>query len=488
MNFPLVLDIALGLIFIYFILSLLASEIQEIIGTLLQWRAEHLKQSIEGLLAGQDAASAEAARDLSDRLYDSPLIRSLNQEARGGRSRRIRCLMHGLGQGYRWITRTRNTFGGATSGPSYIPAEAFANSLLESLQLEPLQQLLASGRLKQLVEERLLLPINHVLNDLKASMANETLLDPERRQLEQSIQQILVDFQERRVTLADTLERLLAQVDEFMVMAEEVLPADHHLSQTFLRRVSFLKRQLATNSQEKTALLNQLWPSLKEVLTVFEQDSPLRRQLLSLERGADPRVKALVQHLKTQVLPDSLKASLMVLAEKGQKKAAQMEDEINQMETAVATWFNRGMDRASGVYKRNAKAVALILGVAIAITVNADSLHIATRLAADPTVRLALTQAAEQYAPEASSGNLQQDLSQMQDAVHRSLDELPFPLGHSEAVVRQQQLAEADWQLPVPRRLLGWLISGIAIAMGANFWFDLLKKVIGVRSSGKAES
>ncbi|HEY9616481.1 MAG TPA: hypothetical protein V6C64_06560, partial [Microcoleaceae cyanobacterium] len=34
------------------------------------------------------------------------------------------------------------------------------------------------------------------------------------------------------------------------------------------------------------------------------------------------------------------------------------------------------------------------------------------------------------------------------------------------------------------RIILGWLLSGIAIAMGAPFWFDLLGKVMNVRNTG----
>ena len=45
-----IVDITISLIVIYFALSLLSSEIQELLTTLLQWRAVHLKQSIEGLL------------------------------------------------------------------------------------------------------------------------------------------------------------------------------------------------------------------------------------------------------------------------------------------------------------------------------------------------------------------------------------------------------------------------------------------------------
>ena len=32
--------------------------------------------------------------------------------------------------------------------------------------------------------------------------------------------------------------------------------------------------------------------------------------------------------------------------------------------------------------------------------------------------------------------------------------------------------------------ILGWSLSGLAIAMGAPFWFDVLGKVVNVRNTG----
>jgi hypothetical protein len=40
MNLPVIIDIIIGLVFIYLSLSLLASEIQELIATVLLWRAK----------------------------------------------------------------------------------------------------------------------------------------------------------------------------------------------------------------------------------------------------------------------------------------------------------------------------------------------------------------------------------------------------------------------------------------------------------------
>ena len=34
--------------------------------------------------------------------------------------------------------------------------------------------------------------------------------------------------------------------------------------------------------------------------------------------------------------------------------------------------------------------------------------------------------------------------------------------------------------------LLGWLLTTAALTMGAPFWFDLLKNVIGLRATGPA--
>lgn len=85
MNLPFILDVAIGLFFIYLILSLLASEIQEVIATVFQWRAKHLKESIEIILSGDTKETKEVkpARNLANIPYTSPLIENINQEAKG---------------------------------------------------------------------------------------------------------------------------------------------------------------------------------------------------------------------------------------------------------------------------------------------------------------------------------------------------------------------------------------------------------------------
>lgn len=485
MNFPIVLDIALGLVFIFFVLSLLASEIQEIIGTLLQWRAEHLKQSIEVLLAGNEREKEAAAQELADALYESPWIRSLNQEAKGTIARSFRRISHFIGRVYRTLTGQRNVFGaGKTSGPSYIPPEAFANSLLERMQLGNLWQVLAHDRIYGFSRDRVLAPVSNILSDLKASTGNEFLLNAELQQLEAGLRQIVDDFKAGIVSLPESLDRVVNRLEDFGLMAEDILPENHPLTETFLRRLEYIQRGLASTPVEKAALLSKLRPSVAQLLDIFDSNSPAYSELSRLAQGGNPEARALIERLAQAPITPALRSSLAAIARKVEVTADTARDDVQLFGYELEKWFDRGMERATGVYKRNAKAVALLIGIATAISINADSFHIATRLAVDPILRTSITQAADQLVA-VSPGDFNQDIEQVQAAVNQALDEIPFPLGYSDVVVQQQLAAEQSWPIPlIPRRLLGWLVSGFAISMGSTFWFNVLKKVINVRNTG----
>lgn len=511
MTIPFILEIAVGLVFIYLTLSLIASEIQEIVGTLLQWRAEHLKRSIEVLIAANDEESKLTARAFADRLYDTPLLRSLNQEASGPIAHFFRLLNQAIGKVYRGVTQTRNVFGQKTSGPSYIPGKTFAQALLENLQIEELRKVLLESRLVRFLEDKLLLPLNEMVNDLRASTANEFLLNVEFRNLEQSIGQLVNDFREKRATLSETIDRLIVRLDDFAAAAQEVLPDNHHLTETFMRRLKYLRTGLASTTLDKAALLNAIQPSLQELVSVLDKNSVVYRELKNLVGTNNTSAKEIFDKIDSQPLPESLRQSLASLADKAKSSLAakasdtvlntvqniaeepitnlkiylsDMESDVKSLGLEIENWFDRGMDRATGVYRRNAKAVSVLIGIAIAISLNADSLHILDRLSRDPAVRSAISQAAEDVA----ASNQSASLDQIEAEIDEAFSALPIPLGYGAVVVEKQRDAQRTWFIPfIPRRFLGWLITGFALSMGANFWFSLLKRVINVKNTGKAE-
>jgi hypothetical protein len=177
-------------------------------------------------------------------------------------------------------------------------------------------------------------------------------------------------------------------------------------------------------------------------------------------------------------IPPSTVKSLEVLAERAQERVRNVEEDINQLRREIELWFDRSMDRATGVYKRNAKGVAIIIGFLVAAAANADTFHIVSRLSKDSTLPTAITQ-------RASQANI--------DEVNQALLEIPIPLGRDAINLSQQDEESKDWKnwkigswsFRSVKRYLGWLLSGIAISMGASFWFDLLNRVVNVRNAGK---
>ncbi|NET52124.1 MAG: hypothetical protein F6K09_26555, partial [Merismopedia sp. SIO2A8] len=75
---------------------------------------------------------------------------------------------------------------------------------------------------------------------------------------------------------------------------------------------------------------------------------------------------------------------------------------------------------------------------------------------------------------------------EVKEAMEVALKDLPLPIGWKAEVVAQQKEQEqaSGWQFPILRRLIGWLISGVALSMGASFWYNLIGRVIRVRNTG----
>jgi hypothetical protein len=164
-----------------------------------------------------------------------------------------------------------------------------------------------------------------------------------------------------------------------------------------------------------------------------------------------------------------------------------VEDEIYQFKTEIQVWFDRSMERASGVYKRNAKGIAFLIGFFLAIAVNADTFHIISRLTTDSALREALTTNAELVKKDClltqdNTGANTEDLECVRQKFNSSIS---LPLGRDEANLKQQTQESKGWFYPPLRSFLGWIVSGFAIMMGAPFWFELLGKIINVRNAGK---
>ncbi|MBW4682768.1 MAG: hypothetical protein KME19_22145 [Microcoleus vaginatus WJT46-NPBG5] len=486
MSIPLILDIAVGLIFIYLILSLLASEIQELITTLLQWRAEHLKKSIEVLIAGgnDDSANAQKARILANSLYDYPLLRNLNQEAKGRLAKAFRRISDGVIKlGRQMLPKDKNVFGKKDSGPSYIPAESFARTLIDALKIKPLAHILSISRVQKFKQDRLLEKIVAVVTEADISEDKKTIFEKELNKFDQSLEEIVADLRSATTTLEMSIERMSDKLDTWIGNCEIGLPADDPSSQMFVSRLKLLKQDIF-GENERRVLLGTLKPKLEEVMQVIARSPELYSEF---EKAVNDKESDTYREISTLIdtLPDSLKASMVELTNRVKSGSASIEDDITQLQIQVETWFDRSLDRASGVYKRNAKGVAILIGLVVAVIANTDTFHIVESLSRNSVLRATITQNAEQVVtrnPKGAAG-----LTKLKTEMREALADVSIPIGWSKANQEQQFSQKEDWKIPYLKQIVGWIVSGLAISMGSSFWFGLLNKIVNVRNTGKSD-
>jgi len=137
---------------------------------------------------------------------------------------------------------------------------------------------------------------------------------------------------------------------------------------------------------------------------------------------------------------------------------------INRIEEEVAAWFDTGMDRVAGVYKRKVQLWAFFIGLGLAIILNVDTVKIAQALWLQPGVMRGFT-------PPPSGETPQQAIDQLQA--------IGVPFGWNEKAVDYFKTG-ANWLYV----LTGWLITAIATVFGAPFWFDTLQRFVQLRGAG----
>jgi hypothetical protein len=155
------------------------------------------------------------------------------------------------------------------------------------------------------------------------------------------------------------------------------------------------------------------------------------------------------------------------------------------------------MDRVSGWYKRRVQRIILGLGLGVVILVNADTITIGNSLSVDASMRNSLVAAAQEYAranpsssprPSPNGGEMfeacKRDENSPECRVERNLahiGQLGLPVGWAIDDTRTVPRSVGGWVTKV----FGWLVTAAAISLGAPFWFDLLNKIMVVRSTVK---
>ncbi len=187
--------------------------------------------------------------------------------------------------------------------------------------------------------------------------------------------------------------------------------------------------------------------------------------LFDILAPANPAQSRTVQNLKNGLanLPDArVRTTVLGLLDSGQQN-------VDLAQQRIENWYDDVMERASGAYKRKAQAYIAGIGFLLCISLNADSLMIMKELWSDATLRAALVSEAQK--DQANGGH-----DVLRDIRAASVP----PIGWASDTVRCLPRDSLAWLL----KIFGILISSVAVAMGAPFWFDLLNNIGNLRLTG----
>jgi hypothetical protein len=459
MDLGAIVDVAIGIIFVWIVLSLTTIQIQEWITTRLDKRAKDLEDAIHEMLANPN---------LKAQFYDHPVIRGLTARKRRDPSR-----IPGWFYRYpilRGFTKEKR------KRPSYIPSRQFALALFDiamtaNTEASIIQQGIFRLRddlhnsRKLTVHQAVIEELNLLAELARSAAATEagtaiTLRTTEF--LKEKLKRFIEDFHKKYPSI---------QLDEEVI----------HV----------IEEKLRVALEEAPVLREQM----QEVVDKQPEDD-INSGLAKLRRG----VAAL------SVISPEVNQTLSALLLNVEEYAADKEERIAKARGNIEKWFDDSMDRVSGVFKRYSQAMALIIGFLLALLLNVDSIDLTLYLWRDPSVRQVLAAQATQYQITQQNGqnNPQQSLQDLQN----QLSELNLPVGWGISDIQQASSCKAfpgksdafgvpllntkkclapphaNSQTNLLLKLGGIFLTALAARQGAPFWFDVLRRAANLRGTG----
>jgi hypothetical protein len=213
-------------------------------------------------------------------------------------------------------------------------------------------------------------------------------------------------------------------------------------------------------------------------------------------------------------------------------KMGDWEKSLQDARKSIEDWFDNSMDKLSVWYKKRTRHVIFWIGVIICITLNLDSIQIAKKLYRNESLRESIVAAAvnvtekssleefiEKKSKQKEKTNTEENVPKKEEKkitvtledlykeyknLNMELKELGFPIGWKKSdfsylIGNNDKTKEDDkkkkgqegnkttkcgviiyrWFL----KILGLILTAIAISLGAPFWFDMIRKLVSLRKA-----
>ncbi|MFZ4826608.1 MAG: hypothetical protein ACOYLB_04575 [Phototrophicaceae bacterium] len=406
-----IIQVMIGVLFVYILLSLLVSQINQVIAYVLNIRAEQLRKRIGEIVVDPS---------VQKQILSHPLVGLVSDSTKGG---------------------NRRTFiSNRTAQISQVASSSFAKAMV-NIFTDPYLELYSAIALVRNEEERDTL--EEIVTQLRANANDPT--------------------------------RSVAVLNHLHEKINQLTPADR---------------------KDRKALLRSLGSVSASLRSLQSGNSRLYLLLEGVNRVENRAFQQAMDSILTRV------------------------QDVHEAEAAIEEWFTNKMDQTKSVYAMTMQALSLGVGIFLAIALNVDSLQLAKSLWTDPILRNSLSTLAQTTdlasAIESSStldipldGSTTDQIVQSYATAQGTVDQLlalNLPIGwtfriptEADATTGYQAVNDprnlyalvnpfsgGNWLFRMVSKIFGLLLTAFAVAQGAPFWFDILRRLTNPQGSGSS--
>jgi hypothetical protein len=482
MNLGAIIEVAVGIIFVWIVLSLTTIQIQEWISTKLDKRAKDMEAAIHEMLANPN---------LKAQFYDHPVIRGLTAKKRKKPSETPKWY-------YTWpivkgFTREKRRL------PSYIPSQQFALALFDIA--------MTAGTEASIIQQGILKVRDDLQKDRKLTVYEAVI---EELNLLAELARSAAATEAGTAITTKTTKILKDEANKFLEKFESKHPK--------LKLDKEVKNKITEGIKEALEEAARLQPEIKSI-TDKMRESRKEPALSKVRRG----IAAL------GVISPEVNQTLNALTIDVEEYITDKEKAIAKARENVEKWFDDSMDRVTGAYKRYSQTLALIIGLVTALLLNVDSISLTFYLWREPSVRAVLANKADEFQLNFSEQDTSSERDPLQD-FREQFTGLKLPVGWSlkdknDALFTARLTdtaatgttavgckifptgsdyfgisfsennigflknkclmpSQPDRSTNLFVKLLGIIITAVAARQGAPFWFDILKRAVNLRGTG----
>lgn len=229
--------------------------------------------------------------------------------------------------------------------------------------------------------------------------------------------------------------------------------------------------------------------------------------LMDYLTGASPVTDKVAIEKGVRGLPEQARNQLKPLLEFSGVDPAQFQKKLE-------AWYEQMMDRVNGWYKRYIQKQTWIIAAILILLLNLDTIRLVERLWTDSALRATVVEQAKERL-QSSGGTevplveytegdkseggrpLQTGTASLTDAEKQTLSSLTgwqgeWMAGSAMAQLEGNTFFSRLWGwtkwlgLTIATHIVGWILTLIALSLGAPFWFDTLNRFMNIRNAGRS--